>query len=89
MATLASRMTQKGQVTIPKEVRERLHLITGDKVAFLLNSQGEIVIKPVTRKVSEVVGILSKYRKDKPVSIEEMDQAVQQQLSNDHSAIHR
>ena len=83
MGVLVSTMTQKGQVTIPKDVREILHLVTGDKVEFLLNAQGDIVIKPVTRKVSEVAGILSKYRKSKPVSIEEMNQAVQQQFKND------
>ena len=85
MGVLVSTMTQKGQVTIPKDVREILHLVTGDKVEFLLNAQGDIVIKPVTRKVSEVAGILSKYRKSKPVSIEEMNQAVQQQFKNDIS----
>lgn len=31
----ASRMTIKGQVTIPKEIRERLGLHPGDQVEFL------------------------------------------------------
>ncbi|PWQ92232.1 AbrB/MazE/SpoVT family DNA-binding domain-containing protein [Leucothrix pacifica] len=83
MGVLVSTMTQKGQVTIPKDVREILHLVTGDKVEFLLNSHGEIVIKPVTRKVSEVAGILSKYKRRKSLTIEEMDNAVQQQFKND------
>lgn len=82
MSALISTMTQKGQVTIPKDVREILHLVTGDKVEFSINSHGEIVLKPVTRKVSEVAGMLSKYRKSKPLSIEEMDQAIQQQFRN-------
>ena len=76
MSAQISTVTQKGQVTIPKNVRDSLHLITGDKVEFVHNDRGEVVIKPLTRKVSEVAGILSKYKKSQPVSIEEMDQAI-------------
>lgn len=76
MSAQISTVTQKGQVTIPKNVRDSLHLITGDKVEFVHNDRGEVVIKPLTRKVSEVAGILSKYKKPQPVSIEEMDQAI-------------
>ena len=80
MSALISTVTQKGQVTIPKNVRDSLHLITGDKVEFVHNDRGEVVIKPLTRKVSEVAGILSKYKKLQPVSIEEMDQAIAQHV---------
>ena len=76
MSALISTVTQKGQVTIPKNVRDSLHLITGDKVEFVHNDRGEVVIKPLTRKVSEVAGILSKYKRSQPVSIEDMDQAI-------------
>ena len=34
MNALVSIMTQKGQITIPKHVRDRLSLVTGDKVEF-------------------------------------------------------
>lgn len=83
MNALVSTVTQKGQVTIPKSVRDSLHLVTGDRVEFVLNDRGEVVIKPVTRKVVEVAGLLSKYKKSRPVSIEEMDQAVAQYIRNE------
>lgn len=38
-----SRVTSKGQITIPKAVRERLNLTEGDKVAFI-EKDGNIVI---------------------------------------------
>lgn len=60
MSALVSAVTQKGQLTIPKDVRDSLYLVTGDKVEFIRNGQGEIVIQPLTRKVSEVAGFLSK-----------------------------
>ncbi|MEN9503272.1 MAG: hypothetical protein RI964_2557 [Pseudomonadota bacterium] len=82
MNAFVSTVTQKGQVTIPKSVRDNLRLVTGDRVEFVFNDRGEVVIKPVTRKVAEVAGLLSKYRKPHPVSIEEMDQAVAQHLKD-------
>ena len=83
MSVLVSTMTQKGQVTIPKDVRDSLHLVTGDKVEFVLNDRNEIVIKPVNRKVMEVAGLLSKYKRSEPVSIEEMNQCVEQSFKNE------
>ena len=85
MSALISTVTQKGQVTIPKNVRDSLHLITGDKVEFVHNDRGEVVIKPLTRKVSEVAGILNKYKKSQPVSIEAMDQAIAQHVRDNVS----
>jgi len=83
MIAFVSTVTQKGQVTIPKSVRDNLHLVTGDRVEFVFNDRGEVLIKPVTRKVAEVAGLLSKYKKSRPVSIEEMDQAVAQYIRNE------
>jgi AbrB family looped-hinge helix DNA binding protein len=38
-------LTQKGQVTLPKPVRERLALGPGDEVQFRLNDRGEVVVE--------------------------------------------
>lgn len=38
-------MTSKGQVTIPKRIRDRLGLKAGDKVEFDMNPDGWIVIR--------------------------------------------
>lgn len=40
-----SKITVKGQVTIPQEFREKLNLKSGDKVIFVENKDGDIVIK--------------------------------------------
>ncbi|BBB92653.1 MAG TPA: AbrB/MazE/SpoVT family DNA-binding domain-containing protein [Methylomusa anaerophila] len=39
-----SRITSKGQITIPKAIRERLNLAEGDKVAFIEDETGKIII---------------------------------------------
>ena len=54
-----STLTSKGQVTIPKSVRERLHLRTGDKLDFRLEEDGTIRVYPIARKVSDVFGVLA------------------------------
>ena len=68
-------LTSKGQITIPKAVRQSLHLQTGDRIAFVLHGENEAVIKPMTRTVDDVFGIL--HRKGMKVrSVEEMNAAI-------------
>ena len=76
--TLAT-LTSKGQITIPKSVRDSLHLQTGDKVDFVITQNGDALLKPVTRKVDEVFGKLHDPDR-KPVSVEGMDSAIRQRL---------
>lgn len=38
-----SRVSAKGQVTVPKAIRERLHLREGDRVAFV-EEDGQVVL---------------------------------------------
>ena len=51
-------LTSKGQLTIPKAVRDKLHLHTGDRVAFLVRDDKEAVLTPVTKSVDDVFGRL-------------------------------
>jgi AbrB family looped-hinge helix DNA binding protein len=51
-------VTSKGQATIPKEFRDKLHIDTPGRVRFVENEDGEIVIRPVTRP-SELRGALA------------------------------
>ena len=47
---MANNVTSKGQVTIPKEVRDRLGIVPGSAVAFELTEAGDIVLRAVTRR---------------------------------------
>jgi len=80
-----STLTSKGQITIPKELRESMSIDAGDKIEFIINEQNEVVIKPITKKAIDVFGQLNKYKKDKPVSIEEMNEAIASQFKKDVS----
>jgi len=46
---MANNVTSKGQVTIPKKVRDRLGIAAGSAVAFELTDAGEVVLRPVVR----------------------------------------
>ena len=75
-----STLTSKGQVTIPKNVRDSLKLHAGDKVEFIENSKHEFVLKPVTLKATDVAGLLNKFKRKRSVSIEEMNEAISKQV---------
>ena len=72
-------LTSKGQITIPKSIRDSLHLQAGDKIEFTITSDTEALITPVTRKVDEVFGILHKPGR-KPISVRKMDEELKQEI---------
>ncbi len=67
-------ITSKGQVTIPKDVRSRLGIGTGDRVEFVEIQAGVFQIVAATQDVQALKGIVPKLKK--PVTIEEMNQAI-------------
>ena len=66
-------VTSKGQVTIPKEVRDDLGIETGTKLYFVRTAQG-YVIKAASNSVLRLAGTL-KYH-GPAVTVEEMNDAV-------------
>ena len=76
-----AKITTKGQVTIPKNIRESLHLHTGDKIEIILNIQGEAVIRPISKKVDDMFGIL-KRPKQKTISVEEMNDSIKNRMQS-------
>ena len=68
-------LTTKGQVTIPKEVREHLKLETGARVDFIIEDDGTVTLKPVTRHVRELAGLLHRPAR-RALSVEAMDDAI-------------
>ena len=67
-------ITSKGQVTIPKDVRTRLGIDAGDRVEFIEIQDGVFQVVAVTQDVQVLKGIVPKPKK--PVTIEEMNQAI-------------
>jgi AbrB family looped-hinge helix DNA binding protein len=72
-----STLTSKGQITLPKAVRERLGLRTGNVLEFRFDEHGQVVLRPVAESaVDRVSGVLRHLAKERPVTVKEMRQAV-------------
>lgn len=70
-------VTSKGQLTIPKKIREKLNLHPGDKVSFEETKEGEVKISTQKKSILRLAGILHRPGQKK-VSIEEMNEAIKQ-----------
>ena len=68
-------ITSKGQITIPKVVRNSLGLNPGDRVAFEVRGQSEVVLRPLIKSVEEVFGRLSSLKISKK-SVDDMNRAI-------------
>lgn len=76
--TLAT-LTTKGQVTIPKQVREALKLHAGDRIEITVTEKNEAIIAPVSKKLDDVYGKLYKKGR-KAISINDMDKAIKNRM---------
>jgi antitoxin PrlF len=70
-----STLTSKGQVTLPKKIREFLKVKPGDLIDFVIDREGNVVVRAATIHVGELKGILHEPGR-KPVSLEQMDRAI-------------
>ena len=70
----AATVTSKGQLTIPKDVREALGIGPGDRVEFVQMADGNFAVMPATKSIKRLKGIIPKPRT--PVSLEDMDDAI-------------
>jgi antitoxin PrlF len=67
-------MTSKGQITVPKEIREHLRVEPGDRLSFHIGGDGEVVVEPETLDVRTLRGALK--RRGRPVSLDDMQRAI-------------
>lgn len=71
----AATLTSKGQTTIPKEIREFLGIGPGDKLDFVVESDGRVILRPATLDVRQLRGMLKRSGR-KAVTLVEMDKAI-------------
>lgn len=71
-----TKMTVKGQVTVPSSIRKRIGVKAGSKVGFEVTEDGGVRLVKVDEDLS-LAGILAdKVQINKPVSLEEMNEAI-------------
>lgn len=73
---MAATVTSKGQITIPKSVRDSLALRTGDRVAFRFTGDGRVYMEPENVDLMSLRGSLKSDVRG--ISIEDMARAVRE-----------
>ncbi len=71
MPTPAVRVQEKGQVTIPLELRKKMGLKKGDLVTFVETENG-VFIQPVELVVSEALDQIGQALMEKGIALEEL-----------------
>jgi antitoxin PrlF len=78
-------LTSKGQMTLPKAVRDDLNVKPGDKIDIV--KEGDTyVLRPRNRRASEFYGILHRPN-EKAMTVSEMNDALGQALAEDDERI--
>lgn len=78
-------VTSKGQLTLPKDLRDDLGLKAGDKVEFE-KVDGRYTLRPRNKSAMDFAGILHSPGM-KALTVEEMDEALGQALAEDDERI--
>lgn len=64
-----AKVTSKGQVTVPVEIRKKLNISDGNKILFYENEQGQVIIENANVSAFHNIKNLWKVKQKKRVSI--------------------
>ena len=72
---LSTTVTDTGQITLPEEIREYLKLVSGSKVEFVIDEDGQVKIFPLNVAVETLSSVL--HRPDiQKATLENMESAI-------------
>lgn len=77
MTSQIVRVQEKGQVTIPLEIRQKLNLKKGDLVTFIETPEG-VLIRPVEVLVASTLDEIGRALKEKGITLEELLESARQ-----------
>lgn len=83
---MQAKVTSKGQVTLPKQIRESLSIRTGDRLEFSLEPSNKISIRKKRRPGSSA-GCAKHLIKpgQKPLTGKQMDEAIRDHMKKKYS----
>ena len=70
-----SKVTSKGQVTIPHNIRKEMQLSAGSRLEFIIQNNS-IILLPINNNLSDLHGILPK--PDKSLSVDQMNKIIKE-----------
>ena len=81
-------VTSKGQLTLPKAIRQQLNLGQGSRLDFSVSEQGWLMARPVTNTALSLAGILRRPGQA-AVSVEAMADAVEATAAESNRSTHK
>ena len=76
-----AKITSKGQITIPKKVRELMAVESGDHLAFEVDEEGAVRVTPVRAKVKPLRGFLADIAGSRKLDDREIRSAIRQRAA--------
>jgi antitoxin PrlF len=83
-----SKITAKGQTTIPVEVREYLGVKPGDRIVYTMRD-GKVELSTRKLRAVDLAGILGPPPSGESLTVEEMDEAIMDAVAEDDERIMR
>jgi antitoxin PrlF len=75
----SSTITSKGQITVPKDVRDALGVRPGDRLAFRVSEDGTVTVEAETVDIRSLRGIVKS--KVRGVTVEAMNDTIRRAAS--------
>lgn len=87
MAIFEAKMTSKGQVTVPVEIRNAFNIKPGDKLLFCTDERRTLRVIVKNRTLASMAGFLGTPPVNSALSIEDLDDALGEALGRDDKRI--
>ncbi len=68
-------VTDKGQITVPKEIRDRIGIVPGSKLDFELMDDGSLRVRVLARGAENLFGLVHRPGQS-PLRVEDMDEGI-------------
>lgn len=68
-----AKLTSKGQITLPKPIRDYLELHSGDKVEFVIDDKGRVILHSKTIDIKDAFGMI---KTKESASISDMNKSI-------------
>lgn len=79
-------LTSKGQITLPKAIRDRLALRQGDRLRVAVSADGRVILERDQQPpIDAVYGLLRRLARRRPASVAQMRAAVRQRARSKHA----
>ena len=75
---ITSTISNKGQITVPKEIRNFLQARSSDKIVFIPQEDGNVLIKVVEKSASTLFGMLKHRKLERPVALKDMESDIRE-----------